>query len=190
MEKGLESFSFREIVVIIFPGVYFMALTTPLMDKIGLSGLSDSVANNVSFIMLSLLLGIVLYWIDIPKKLPLFNRNLPTTKLIEAYPNVDKIKVINCYFRFYDKISDEQKKKTNTYTSLYHFCVNILILSLIIVALYLFFTPFKYGWIALSISVISFANIIGLFYGDRKIKYMFDRQFKAFQNSDISSELV
>lgn len=190
MEKGLESFSFREIVVIIFPGIYFMALTAPITDKIGLVSLSDSVANNVSFIMLSLLLGIILYWIDIPKKLPLFNNNLPTSKLIEAYPNVDKIKIINCYFKFYDTISDEQKKKTNTYTSLYHFCVNILILSLFIVIIYLFFTPFNYGWIALMISVISFANIIGLFYGNRKIKYMFDRQLSAFKNSNFLNELV
>lgn len=191
MEKGLESFSFREIIVIIFPGLYFVAIVAPLYNNLGIEMIffSDKLANSISYIMFSLLVGIIMYWIDIPKKIPFFNNNLPTNILIKEYPNSEKYKIINSYFKFYDTISEDQKKKTNTYTSLYHFCVNIFVLSFLTVILYLVFPPFNYGWIGLINTILSLISVFGLFYGNRKIKYMFTRQLKAFKNSNLINEI-
>jgi len=190
MEKGLENFRLREIIVIVFPGLYFASLLLPLNNSLDIVNFSNSIANNVSFIMFSLLIGIVFYWIDIPKRMSFFNRNLPTSKLINEHPAIEKYKIINSYFKFYDTISEEQRNKTNTYTNLYHFCVNIVLLSLVIIILYLIFPPFNYGYIALIIMIVAISNVFGLFYGNRKIKYMFERQFSAYKNSEAYTELT
>lgn len=189
MEKGLENFGFREIIVIIFPGLYFFSLLLPINNHVTFIDFNNSIANNVIFILLSLLLGIVLYWVDIPKKIWFFNNNLPTTILIKEFPKIEKFKIINSYFSFYDTISEEQRKKTDTYTSLFHFSVNISIISFALIILYIIFPPFNYGFIAIAILILSCANIIGLFYGERKIKYMFNRQISGYKNSESFKEL-
>lgn len=189
MEKGLESFGLREIVVIIFPALYFFSLLIPIHNQTEVLNLDNKVANNASFIVLSLLLGIILYWVDIPKMLPFFKNNLPTKKLEKEFPNIDKKKIANCYFKFYDSLPKEQLRKTEFYTSIYHFCINIASLSLIIIILYLFIPPFSYGVLALCALVASLLSAIGLVYGKRKIKYMFDRQLAAFQESADYNEL-
>ncbi len=96
--------------------------------------------------------------------------------------------VHNKYFQFYDdKISDKQKDITEKYTSIYHFSVNIAIASLILTLTYLATYRLEfinsYGIFTLLILIVSIFLSYQIFFGDRKIKYMFKRQYDKFVSS-------
>jgi len=195
MEKLFGKFGLRETLKLLIPGFYFVSLMFPLKSTINIEVLDSSVANSVLFIIFTLLYGLMLYWIDIPKRMPFFKNNLPTTKLKKKYSNINEKLVINTYFSFYDSLPKSQLDKTDLYTSLYHFCINMSVSSLIIAFVYYVTGTYEiqvlgYGHIALFVFVISIISALGLFFGKRKIKYMFERQFEGFLSSEYLSTLT
>lgn len=199
MEELKNSFSFRESLEIVFPGLYFMGLVMPLTPFIGVDNLSkDSITNITIYFILSILIGIFFYTLDIPKKLWFFKSILPTNLIEkELKRNTDenvRSEVANSYFSFYDKnISKEQKSKTYIYTSIYHFSINIFILSLILLTLYIFVMPNFYSnyvfYALIFIFIISLFNSVYIIYSPWKIKYMFKRAVDKYKNSDEYKQL-
>lgn len=187
--KGVTGkFSLRDFLQIIIPGIYFMGLLKPIFDDLNFANISNS-SNEVDVIILSilsLLSGMIIYSIDIPKKVWFFKKNLPTTLIKKNLSNIENVH--NKYFQFYDdKISDKQKAITEKYTSIYHFAINIVITSLVLTLVY--FIIYKstfltsYGIITLLVLILSAILAVLIFYGDRKIKYMFKRQYDKFTKS-------
>jgi len=200
MEELKNSFSFRETLEIVFPGLYFMGLILPLMPFIGVDNLStESITNITIYLIMSVLIGIFFYTLDIPKKLWFFKSILPTNLIEkELKDNTDKnirSKVANSYFSFYDKnVTKEQKSKTDIYTTIYHFSVNIFILSVILLTLYVILMPdFYSNYIFYTLSfifIISLFNSFYIIYSPKKIKYMFKRTFDKYKNSDEYKQLT
>lgn len=192
MKNTSGKFSLRETLQIVIPGVYFIGLLYPLVSEVGVFVIKDSTEMTDLIIssILSLLAGMLIYSLDLPKKLWFFNMYLPTTLITKNMGN-DK-SVHNKYFQFYDdKISDKQKDITEKYTSIYHFSVNIAITSLILTIIYLIIYKEvflnSYGLFTLLILIVSILLTYQIFFGDRKIKYMFKRQYDKFIDSINSS---
>ncbi len=194
MEKALQNFGLREVLEILFPGIYvtsFIYLCVNELTTINIT--NNSFINGVIFSLFSILIGLIFYWINLPKKIPFFKNNLPTEKLIKNHTNITKTKLINAFFKYYDNaISEKQKTKTDTYTALYHFTINIALGSVILLIVYCCFCKNYYNHITiiLIILILSIINALGLFYGEKKIKYMFDRQYNSFINSDNYKTLI
>ncbi len=170
MKELKNSFPFRETLEILFPGLYFMGIILPLMPFIGVDNLpTESVTNITIYLILSVLIGIFIYTLDIPKRLWFF-KSISPTNLIEKElkDTTDKnvrSKVANSYFSFYDKnVTKEQKGKTDIYTTIYHFSVNIFILSLILLTLYIIFMPDFYSnyifYTLIFIIIISYSFLL------------------------------
>jgi hypothetical protein len=194
--ENFSKLSFRETLTILIPGIFTMLSITPIISEIFSDGnvFDNSNLNLLLLSMNSFFLGIILYVLDIPKKISFFDNATPTkqleVKLKELNIGVDESKIHNAYFDFYNKcISSELKGKTDRLTSMYHFSMNIFISSLIIVliySIYWFFTGsfIFYFFPIILIGILSLISTLGLFYGKRKVKYYFTRQYKSFLNSD------
>ena len=179
------NFSLRETLQIVIPGIYLVALMTPIINKLSLFNLTDY-SESILFILssiFSLILGMIIYAFDLPKRLWFFKSNLPTTKISQNLSHIENAH--NAYFEFYDnEISDKQKDITEKYTSIYHFSVNMVLASFILTAGYVvvFFNSFlsSYGILTLTILVLSIILTAQIFYGNKKINYMFMRQYDKF----------
>jgi len=188
MKQVTGKFSLRDSLQIILPGIYFVGLLKPIFDDLKFTSITNS-SNEVEVIVLSIfsiLTGMLIYSIDIPKRVWFFKKNLPTTLINKNLSNIDNVH--NRYFQFYDdKISDKQKAITEKYTSIYHFSINIFFASSILLLIYFlvyrlsFFNT--YGLLILIIFIMSILLSLLIFYGDRKINYMFKRQYEKFKNS-------
>lgn len=193
MDTGLDKFSIRELLIIVIPGFYGTVIIAPLLNSYFTLSKSSDLVLSILFIVVSLSIGFLLYFIDFPKLLPFFKKNLPTSILEEEFQSIDKIKLHGIFYAFFDKeISEEQKVRTNFYTSTYHFSVNISVLSIIITICYAIFQNdymHGYGLITAIIGILNITNFLGLFYGKRKIKYMFTRQIERFKSSQEYAKL-
>lgn len=193
MEKVNTKFSLRETLQYIIPGIYFIGLTTPILQEFNLVlYLSDPKLNIIFAVLFALIIGMLIYAIDIPKRLFFFKDNLPIVLIKKNYTLDVKI---NDYFDFYDKeISDKQKANIEKYTSIYHFSVNIFLVSFFfsIVYLIVYKCDFlnSYGFPILIMTVLSFCLTFLIFYGKNKIKDNFQRQaekYHTISNNKTSS---
>lgn len=201
MKELKNSFSLRETLEIIFPGLYFMSLLIPIFDEKGLSLItSNEIPNIALYLMLSLVYGVVLYVLDIPKKIPFFRNNTPTYLLEKEFENIDKTKKIiitNAYFSFYDsdEISIQNKNKTEIYTSIYHFSINCALTSFLLLIIYFItikvnFCSNEYVIANIIVFCASIFNSVFIVYSPKKIKYMFERQIQKFKGSDYYKTLI
>lgn len=200
--ENLGKLSFRETLTIMIPGVFIILSLTPLIsEKLYKDlALNDSNLNLLLMAICSFLIGIILYIIDLPKNIPFFKKATPTeqisNKLKELKTTIEVTRIHNAYFQFYDKIvSVTQKDKTDRLTSIYHFTMNLFLGSLFVLLVYfacwIYTGNVSFYWIpVLLIGISSLISTLGLFYGKRKIKYYFDRQFSAFINSDNYTDLI
>lgn len=203
MIDNFDKFTAREIFGTFIPGLYF----TVILGKI-FKPVFDVQKNDIGsfdyflLFILSILIGLVIYSFDFPKKIFFFNTNTPTylinNKIQKDNLRISDIDIRNAYFNFYDNnISSNQKVLTEKLTTLFHFSSNIFLCSIIIFIVELFtkyFTSFAiekemilFNVIVLILSAIS---IFGLFYGKNKIKNIFERQFNAFINSEKYKDLL
>lgn len=188
MKKFNGDFSLRETLQIIIPGIYFIGLLNPIflkLDFFSFSNSSDSIELITSGVF-SLIVGMMIYALDLPKRLWFFEKNLPTTLITKNLAHLQNVH--NKYFDFYDnKIADKQKDITEKYTSIYHFSVNLGLASFILTLAYLlvYGKTFldSYGLITLVTLILCILLTFQIFYGKKKIRYMFSRQYQKFVSS-------
>lgn len=200
--EDFSKLSFREILTILIPGSFIMLSITPILTEIsGSVNIFDN--SNLNLLLLSIssfFLGILLYILDVPKNIYFFTNATPTEQLNQNLKELnietDNFKIHNAYFKFYDEsISLVQKGKTDRLTSIYHFSMNIFISSLVILLIYMVYyfitgSFIYYTYPIILIGLLSLISSLGLFYGKRKIKYYFTRQYKSFLNSDEYQRLI
>ncbi len=83
-------FSLRETLQIVIPGLYFIGLLYPLiseMEILVIKNNNESINLIISSI-LSLLVGMIIYSLDLPKKLWFFKNHLPTGDSYEIDPGI------------------------------------------------------------------------------------------------------
>lgn len=195
--------TFRELLTIMIPGLYVILSSIPLISNmVGMNKLEYPIHElNVLLLLVgSFLVGIIIYAVDVPKKVWFFRKAMPTeiinTKIKTQETNIGLKKIHNAYFHFYDNnVSEAQKNKTGRLTSIYHFSMNIFVSSLALLIVYfIYWSIFNYQtnyWIpVLLIGITSIITTLGLFYGERKIKYYFERQYQAFIDSDSYKKLI
>jgi hypothetical protein len=200
--ENFSKLSFRETLTILIPGIFIMLSITPIISEVFDDGnVFDN--SNLNLLLLSIssfFLGIILYVLDIPKNIYFFNNATPTEQLNKNLKvlniETDNFEIHNAYFKFYDElISSVQKGKTERLTSMYHFSMNIFINSLVILLIYLVYNYFTgsliyYTYPIILIGLLSLISSLGLFYGKRKIKYYFTRQYKSFLKSAEYKHLI
>lgn len=172
-----NSFTFRQILQILLPGLYLCAMLLPIQAEIFDANAYDDYQKAILFSIISILLGVFIYTIEIPKTIWFFKKYLPTEKI----PSDE----YSTYFEFYDnKVSKEKKDIIERYTSLFHFCINISFSSILLIIIYLiiykcdFIT--KGGNLLLMILILSFISSLLLIYGPKRIKFQFEKQLESY----------
>lgn len=199
MGELINKFSLREILQTFIPGFFFVIFSLPIIPKIMDIGIIWDIYDIFLICIISSFCGILLRSIDIPKRLAFFKNELPTKKLEEEFPNKKKSLVANYYYKFYDNselMPLKDKEITEKYTNYYHYCVNMVITSLFLEIIYTGYILFSeetfiqsYGFPILLILILSLLSIVYLFWGNRKIKFRFERDLGRFKNSSLYNEL-
>jgi len=126
----------------------------------------------------------------------LFNSNLPISVLKKEFPDIPKrdkkkfdLDLKNKYFSFYEKLSGEFREKTNIYTSIYHMCLNTMIIAffllIVFVLLTISFFPNNDIFIVPSLTgIILMLRISIEVLFKNKIIPMFRRALKMFKESE------
>ena len=199
---SLNKFSLREILGIITPGVFFIFSILPIISEI-VDHEYVFEKSNLNIILISIssfFTGIIIYTIDIPKNISFFNNATPTKqfekKIKSLNLNVTNNDIHNTYFDFYDKsVSSDQKAKIERLTGMYHFSMNIFFSSIMIILVYLvswFCTETLTVYLipVILVGILSLVSALGLFYGKRKIRYYFNRQFNSFKKSEEYKSII
>lgn len=73
-----NSFTFRQILQILLPGLYLCAMLLPIQAEIFDANAYDDYQKAILFSIISILLGVFIYTIEIPKTIWFFKKYLPT----------------------------------------------------------------------------------------------------------------
>lgn len=179
---------------IFIPGVFFSTNIGFALEafKIELPlNLDSSAYNTIYFVILSIILGLFVYSLDIPKRVSFFQRELPTKRIKAKHPSFDLVKVSNSYFTFYDNLSTEFKLKNEIYSGFYHFCINLSSISF-----FVFIASLIIDWCVLSelilansfIFIVSLATALILYFG--RLKFTFQRHLQAYFASEEYKNLI
>jgi hypothetical protein len=200
MMENFSKLSFRETLTILIPGIFIMFSITPIISEVFSDNIffDNSKLNLLLLSISSLFFGIILYVLDVPKKIPFFNNAKPTEqlnkKLIELNINADKPTINNAYYDFYNKcISPDLKGKIDRVTTMYHFSMNIFISSLVVILLYSIYWFLTKSFIfyffpIILIALLSLISALGLFYS--KVLYYFTRAYNSFLNSEEYKNII
>ncbi len=189
MSDFTSKLSLNEFLRIFIPGLYISIL----FDLIILQGfislpiisLSESYFT-IFFIIFSLVSGIFLSSLDLPKRLWFFKGNIPVNILFNKTDlKTNRVNITNLYFKFYDSedVPPEFKYKTEKDSGFYHLCMNLAIVSF----LYLIMAIFIYGilepktLLLLGSFIFSLVTSLTIFY--LKVKANFQRQTDMFKKS-------
>ena len=212
--KGLTLYSVLEFLL---PAAYLVGMLVALASSGGLlfeydlenpSDLPDymvfaldELAMGAFFFVLVLLVGMFLYVLNIPERLPFYRDALATKQvanhLSRKYYRVGigsnddfRSLVHNSFFRYFEGCTAEQKNRTHKVVNLYSIAVNIAAMSLLLVPLSIaayfvlesdFFE--NYGLFLVFILLFSTLSAYGLFFFHSGVRYLFFRQLSEFIGS-------
>ena len=189
MENLLEKFSLRELLKTFLPGVFFVTFCIPICEKLFPELTQINIYSVVIFILCSFLSSQIISGLDIPKRFCLFKKLLPTERVKKKCPNITSLCIYDAYYTYYEQLSDKSKDITDKYTTYYHSCVNIAIISILHIIVY--FVVYKesffqkpYGFYFLIVLVMSIVSILFLLYGYQKIQYRFNKDYDGFISSE------
>lgn len=208
----------RSVLEFLLPSAYLVGMLAALASSCGLlmeynlsnpSGLSDymlftldEVAMGAFFLVLVLLVGIFLYMLNIPERLPFYRDALVTERVSERlaakYYRVGMSsndaftsQVHNAFFSFFENATAEQKNRTHKLVNLYSIAINVAVVSLVLVPLsvaayFAFEADFfeNYGLFLVFTLLFSTLSAYGLFFFNGGVKYLFDRQMEGFVASE------
>lgn len=193
MKELIDKISLREILKSFIPALYLIIFIVPIFSKFSsLENIdinSFNIYNLLLIVIFTLVIGITISSLDLPKLFPLFKRLLPTEILKkESKGDDNNINIHIKYFDFYDNsITDNDKAITEKYTSYYHFSFNLAVSSIILLITYAivfgFGMIYNYGFFILLILVLSIICVFILLYSDKGIKYRFNRHIESFKKS-------
>jgi len=217
MKDIVKGLTLRSAMEFLLPSAYLVGILVALASSCGL--LSEYNLENPSdlpdymvfaldeltmyalVIAMVLLVGMFMYVLNIPERLPFYRDALATVRvakhLSKKYYRVGIdgnrtfiSQVHNSFFRYFEGGTAEQKNRTHKVVNLYSIAVNVAVVSLILVPLsvaayFEFESDFfeNYGLFLVSILLFSTLIAYGLFFSNGGVKYLFDRQLSEFLGS-------
>jgi len=217
MKDIVKGLTLRSVLEFLLPGAYLLGMAAALASSCGLlyeyslgnpSELPDymvfaldELAMGALFFVVALLVGMFLYALNLPERLPFYRDALATVRiakhLCKKYyrvgmgSNVElRSQVHSAFFRYFEGCTAEQKNRTHKLVSLYSIAVNIAAISLALVPLSMsayfeleadFFE--NYGLLLVFILLLSTLSAYGLFFFGSGVRYLFNRQLYEFIGS-------
>jgi hypothetical protein len=192
MNSFISGFTIYETLRILIPGFYFSSSALKILKVfITDKSLADpNLENTVLYIVCSILSGLFIYSIDVPKRVGFFQQGLPSTAIKRKHPELDKILITNNYFEFYDNLSSEMKLKTELYSGLYHFAINVASVALLISLsnLTIIHSISNYDYIHLFIAFFSIISAINIYH--QRLSLAFKRQLNKYYQSEQYKDLI
>lgn len=180
--------SLNEMLRIFIPGIYFTTMVditiTPQLPLKFFISMQDSY-HTILFIVFSLINGLLISSLDLPKKLWFFKNALPINQLKNDLSNSSRVIQEVAYFKFYDReISKEFKTKTELDSGYYHLCTNIAILAagFVVICLLLYRGINEYVFLNFLFCILSSFSAATLF--NNKVLKNFNRQKNQFEKSE------
>src|SRR5437868_474260 len=108
MGNLIGTFTLYEFLRIIIPGFYFVTWVRIVLSQTQLffSFKIAEIDATIIFVIGSIVFGIFIYSFDIPKRLGFMLRDLPSNVIKSKHTQIDKIKVLNSYFQFYESLDE------------------------------------------------------------------------------------
>lgn len=190
MKELIDKISLREILKSFIPALYLIVFIVPALKEFyplrDIDIESFNIYNLLLLLIFTLIIGITISSLDLPKLFPPFKKLFPTEILKEEQKSKTKTDIHIKYFKFYDDvITDADKAITEKYTSYYHFSFNLAINSLILLIVYAIIFRcnliYNYGFFILLTLGLSIVCVSVLLYGNKGIKYRFNRHLKSFK---------
>ncbi len=223
MKDIVKSLTLRSALEFLLPSAYLVGMLAALASSSGLLmeyNLSnpsqlpdymvfmlDEIAMGAFFAVLVLLVGIFMYMLNIPERLPFYRDALATVRISEqlankyyrvgvSNSNVFTSQVHNAFFTYFENSTTEQKNRTHKLVNLYSIAINIATVSLVLVPLsiaayFVYEADFfeNYGLFLVFTLLFSTLSAYGLFFFSGGVKYLFDRQLEGFLSSEEYSNL-
>tara|TARA_B110000238_G_scaffold187924_1_gene218467 strand:+ start:69 stop:674 length:606 start_codon:yes stop_codon:yes gene_type:complete len=188
----------RQILVILLPGFYLILFLADLYSRLFPNGDFINFSSQFTVLLttiLSLSVGILVYIADIPKKIWFFKSKLPTTRIKKDFqlsPNLSSI--YNSYFKYYDGLSQAQRVKTDELTTLFHVCINLVVVSIITLIITMCFdikkcVPPIFYCISIILLILNVLGSLGVFFGKGRVSELFERQYQGFKKSEDFAKL-
>jgi hypothetical protein len=218
MKDVVNSLTLRSILEFLMPSAYLVGVASALASSCGLLteySLSnpgelpdyllialDEIVMFAFFSVLVLLVGIFLYMLNLPERLPFYRDALVTVRIAEQLSNkyhrvgvssgkVFTSQVHKAFFGYFENTTEEQKNRTHKLVNLYSIAINVAAVSLVLVPLsivahFVFEADFfeNYGLFLVFTLLFSTLSAYGLFFFDGGVKYLFDRQLEGFLASE------
>ena len=188
-----RQFSLYEILRILIPGALITTNVGIACDVLHYSGLtiSNSYYSGIIFFLSSFIAGLLVYSFDLPKRLSFFQKDLPTNKIEQKHTNLDKVRIANSYFSFYDTLSAELKSKTEVYSGFFHFGINLAFSSLLCFVTELIINASQlFGLILLDAIFFIVTVIISVVIYHSRLKFAFKRHLGAYFASPQYQDLL
>jgi hypothetical protein len=192
MNNLTSAFSLYEVLRIILPGFYTSIMLKHIIFNVVYKSpaYSDQVDGLVLFVVLSVLLGGLLYSMDIPRWFRRLYSTLPSN-LIEQSLRTNKSPVVqdsryyeNEFFKFYYKMDADAKFKTEIQSGLFHLFVTMSFVGLFFTLVY--FTicacdPLSCEYRILNISVFLVCMFSAIIMYKQKLKYSWKRNYELYE---------
>ena len=194
MDNLENKFAITETLRIFIPGIYFTFMAGEALKSIfevTTIVSSNQTINAFFFLLISFLIGIIIYSIDIPKSLQFFIKNLPVKQIenkLNQYANNIDLEVF--YFRFYDALSTDFKQIHKLYLDIYHLSMNLLLVSLIFIPIALFDSFLFSGVLMINIIIFLLSLISTLLIFNTRIKRQFSRLTNEFLDSPEYQDFI
>lgn len=197
MKELINKISLREILKSFIPALYLIIFIVPPLKELSpikiINIESFNIYNLLLLLIFTLIIGIIISSLDLPKLFLPFKRLFPTEILKEEQKSKNKTDIHIKYFRFYDDvITDTDKAITEKYTNYYHFSFNVAINSIILLIVYAIIFGcnliYNYGFFILLTLIFSIICVCVLLYGTKGIKYRFNRHLESFRKYTASED--
>jgi len=191
MVNTFAQFTLYEILRIIIPGAYFvLGLNKILVQFLVIRNIKTTDFEiTFYFTVLSILIGILLYSLDIPKSFKFIKKELPTAVLSREFPNLNKNVIYISYFNFYDKLPSDFTYHTEKQSNFYHLCVNLAFINLILLLVTIISNILSPDIYFLMLEIIFLIVLVISFLGSyfsyvNYLKSLYQRAVAMFRNSD------
>lgn len=193
MNNLTSAFSLYEVLRILLPGFY----TTIMLKQIVISAFPlkfeypDSPDGLLIFIVLSVVVGGLLYSIDVPRWFKSLYETLPSnliekSKLLDKPAHGDQRYFQNEYFKFYYELNADTKFKTEIQSGFFHLFMTMAFVNIgFTIAYSLICTNSGLIWeYRMLNALLSVVNILAAFIMyKQKLKYSWKRNFELFRVS-------
>lgn len=184
MSNFTSFFSLYEILRIVFPGFYFNILLLSINEQYKCWTINtDSAAFYFLFSLYSIVIGGLIYSIDIPKYLSFLFPSLPTKRMQvdKDYKSMDREDRRFLFFNYYANLEDKHKVKIEIQSGFLHLYINLATIGIIgVFTCSILSEPIFLLKVNTYFTILLFIAITVIYH--RKLKPSWERVYQKFKN--------